>query len=100
MDVEGRIPLAGCCWLSSWLPGDPNGQALLGHQNNQRGALGRAKVRALGADKVILSSNEDLVSWVKKITHGKLMYRAIDPIGGKFTKAIGSCVRSGGNAIL
>lgn len=65
-----------------------------------RWAQQKSELEALGVDKVILLSNEDLVSWVKKITHGTLMYGAIDPIGGKFTKTIGSCMRSGGNAIL
>ena len=68
--------------------------------NVVRRAEQKAELKALGADEVILSSDEDVVSRVKEITHGKLAYGAIDPIGGKFTKTVGSCVRSGGTVFV
>lgn len=43
-----RIPLAICRRLGSRPTCDPNGKTLVGHQSNQRGALGTAKVRARG----------------------------------------------------
>jgi trans-2-enoyl-CoA reductase len=68
--------------------------------NVVRRAEQKAELKALGADEVISSSDEDVVSRVKEITHGKLAYGAIDSIGGEFTKTVGSCVRSWGTVIL
>jgi NADPH:quinone reductase-like Zn-dependent oxidoreductase len=68
--------------------------------NVVRRAEQKAELKALGADEVISSSDEDVVSRVKEITHGKLAYGAIDPIGGEFTKTVGSCVRSGGTVCV
>ena len=68
--------------------------------NVVRRAEQKAELEALGADEVISSSDEDVVSRVKEITHGKLAYGAIDSIGGEFTKTVGSCVRSGGTVFV
>ena len=68
--------------------------------NMVRRAEQKAELKALGADEVISSSDEDVVSRVKEITHGKLAYGAIDSIGGEFTKTVGSCVRSGGTVFV
>jgi NADPH:quinone reductase-like Zn-dependent oxidoreductase len=68
--------------------------------NVVRRAEQKAELKALGADEVISSSDEDVVSRVKEITHGKLVSGAIDAIGGEFTKTVGSCVRSGGTVFV
>ena len=65
-----------------------------------RRAEQKAELKALGADEVISSSDEDVVSRVKEITHRKLAFGAIGSIGSEFTKTVGSCVRSGGTVFV
>ena len=56
----------------------------------------KEELKALGADEVISSKDEDVVARVKEITKTKLVYGAIDTIGGTSTQTVCQCVRSGG----
>lgn len=54
----------------------------------------------IGADEVIVSTEEGVVDRVKQITNRKLAYAAVDPIGGEFTKDVAAAVRRGGTVYV
>lgn len=58
------------------------------------------ELKALGADEVISSGEEDVVERVKEITGGKMAYGAIDPVGGDTTTLVASSVRVGGTVFI
>ncbi|KAG0607990.1 hypothetical protein M758_8G069700 [Ceratodon purpureus] len=59
-----------------------------------------AELKALGADEVIVSTEEDVVARVKEITGGKGAYGALDAICGTMTKTIAASVRDDGQVFL
>ncbi len=60
----------------------------------------KAELKALGADEVISTSDEDVVTRVKEITGGKLAYGALDAVGDEFTKQVLASVRDGGQVFI
>jgi NADPH:quinone reductase-like Zn-dependent oxidoreductase len=60
----------------------------------------KAELKALGADEIISTSDEDVATRVKEITGGKLAYGALDAVGGELTKQVVASVRDGGQVIL
>jgi NADPH:quinone reductase-like Zn-dependent oxidoreductase len=60
----------------------------------------KAELLALGADEVIVSSSEDVVSRVKEITGGKLAYGALDAVSGTTAGTLAASVRSGGDVFV
>ncbi|KAG0607988.1 hypothetical protein M758_8G069500 [Ceratodon purpureus] len=60
----------------------------------------KAELKALGADEVICSTDEDVVARVKEITGGKGAWGALDPVGGTITGMLASCVRDGGQMFI
>ncbi|KAG0563987.1 hypothetical protein KC19_8G073800 [Ceratodon purpureus] len=60
----------------------------------------KAELKALGADEVIVSSEEDIVARAKEITGGKGVYGALDPVCGTTTGTLASCVRNGGQIFV
>lgn len=68
--------------------------------NIVRRSAQKEELKALGADEVISSTDEDVVARVKEITHGTLAYGALDAVGGPFTKTVCGCVRNGGEVIV
>lgn len=59
-----------------------------------------AELKALGADEVISTSDEDVVERVKEITGGKLAYGAVESVAGELTGKVISSVRSGGTVLI
>ncbi len=55
---------------------------------------------ALGADEVIVSTEEDVVARVKEITGGEGAYGAIECVGGELFATVTSSVRNGGTVII
>eukprot|EP00270_Netrium_digitus_P017908 TRINITY_DN670_c0_g1_i5.p1 TRINITY_DN670_c0_g1~~TRINITY_DN670_c0_g1_i5.p1 ORF type:complete len:403 (+),score=115.45 TRINITY_DN670_c0_g1_i5:194-1402(+) len=68
--------------------------------NIVRRAEVKDELKALGADEVINSSDEDVVAKVKEITGGKLAYGAVDSVAGSLTKSVAASVRSGGTVLI
>jgi trans-2-enoyl-CoA reductase len=68
--------------------------------NVVRRAEQRAELKALGADEVICSSDEDVMARVKAITGGKGAWGALDAVCGASTGTLASCVRDGGQVFL
>jgi NADPH:quinone reductase-like Zn-dependent oxidoreductase len=60
----------------------------------------KAELEALGADEVISTSDEDVVTRVKEITGGKLAYGALDAVAGELTKRVCASVRDGGQVFI
>jgi len=60
----------------------------------------KAELKALGADEVISTSDEDVVTRVKEITGGKLAYGALDAVSGELTKRVCASVRDGGQVFI
>ncbi|EFJ08916.1 hypothetical protein SELMODRAFT_428449 [Selaginella moellendorffii] len=60
----------------------------------------KEELKALGADEVICSTTEDVVARVKEITSNKLVYGALDCVGGGMTKIVTGCVRRKGTVFL
>lgn len=60
----------------------------------------KAELRALGADEVICSTEEDAVARVKEITAGKLAWGALDAVSGSMTATLASSVRDGGQVFV
>lgn len=60
----------------------------------------RAQILALGADHVIVTDEEDLVSRVKEITGGKGARLVFDPVGGDYINTLGQATASGGSIFL
>jgi len=58
------------------------------------------ELKAIGADVVINSSTEDMVSRVKELTGGKGAFAAIDAVGGILTKSVGNSLRNGGRLLV
>ncbi|CAM6018543.1 unnamed protein product [Sphagnum balticum] len=58
------------------------------------------ELKAIGADVVINSSTEDMVSRVKELTGGKGAFAAIDAVGGILTKSVGNSLRNGGRLFV
>ncbi|KAH9549253.1 hypothetical protein CY35_10G008300 [Sphagnum magellanicum] len=58
------------------------------------------ELKAIGADVVINSSTEDMVSRVKELTGGEGAFAAIDAVGGILTKSVGNSLRNGGRLFV
>ncbi|EFJ24154.1 hypothetical protein SELMODRAFT_414975 [Selaginella moellendorffii] len=59
----------------------------------------KEELKAIGGDEVINIKTEDVVEEVKKITGGKLVYGAVDAVGGALTKVVCSSVRNQGTIL-
>ncbi|KAK9818162.1 hypothetical protein WJX72_008025 [[Myrmecia] bisecta] len=68
--------------------------------NVVRRAAQKEVLLSLGADEVIVTSEEDLVQRVKEITGGEGAYAAIDAVGGTTFQEVVSAVRDGGTALI
>ena len=68
--------------------------------NVVRRAEQKAELRALGADEVICSSEEDIVARVKEITGGRGAYAALDAVSGAMTESFVASVRDGGSVYV
>ncbi|CAM6036810.1 unnamed protein product [Sphagnum compactum] len=68
--------------------------------NIVRRAEQKEELKALGADEVISTDNEDVATRVKEITGGKLAYAAIDAVAGTLTKQVTASVRDGGQVFI
>jgi NADPH:quinone reductase-like Zn-dependent oxidoreductase len=60
----------------------------------------KEELKALGADEVIATNDEDVVTRVKEITGGKLAYGALDAVAGELTKQVCASVRDGGQVFV
>jgi NADPH:quinone reductase-like Zn-dependent oxidoreductase len=60
----------------------------------------KAELKALGADEVISTSDDDVATRVKEITGGKLAYGALDAVAGELTKQVAASVRDGGQVFI
>jgi len=60
----------------------------------------KEELKALGADEVISTNDEDVVTRVKEITGGKLAYGGLDAVGGELTKQVCASVRDGGQVFV
>lgn len=58
------------------------------------------ELKALGADEVIVSTQEDVVARVKEITGGKLAAGALDALSGSMTAALAASVRNKGRVFV
>jgi NADPH:quinone reductase-like Zn-dependent oxidoreductase len=68
--------------------------------NIVRRAEQKEELKALGADEVISTDNEDVATRVKEITGGKLAYAAVDAVAGTLTKQVTASVRDGGQVFI
>jgi NADPH:quinone reductase-like Zn-dependent oxidoreductase len=68
--------------------------------NIVRRAEQKEELKALGADEVISTDNEDVATRVKEITGGKLAYAALDAVAGILTKQVTASVRDGGQVFI
>ncbi|KAH9552104.1 hypothetical protein CY35_09G046200 [Sphagnum magellanicum] len=68
--------------------------------NIVRRAEQKEELKALGADEVISTDNEDVATRVKEITGGKLAYAGIDAVAGTLTKQVTASVRDGGQVFI
>jgi NADPH:quinone reductase-like Zn-dependent oxidoreductase len=68
--------------------------------NVVRRAEQKDELKALGADEVICSTDEDVPARVKEITGGKLAYGAVDAVAGELTKQVTASVRDGGQVYI
>lgn len=57
-------------------------------------------LKKLGADEVIVTSEEDLVERVKEITGGKGAYATLECVGGENTQKLAQATRAGGTMII
>lgn len=60
----------------------------------------KQELKLLGADEVICSNTEDIVTRVKEITCRKLAYGSLDCVGGSLTKSVLASTRRGGQVFL
>ena len=60
----------------------------------------KAQLLALGADHVIVTEEEDLVSRVKSITAGKGARLVFDPVGGDYINTLAQATAGGGTIFL
>ncbi|PRW59002.1 NAD(P)-binding [Chlorella sorokiniana] len=58
------------------------------------------ELKALGADEVIVTSEEDLVQRVKEITGGKGAYGALECVGGDITGKVVEATRDNGEVLI
>jgi NADPH:quinone reductase-like Zn-dependent oxidoreductase len=65
-----------------------------------RSAANSAELRALGADAVIETNNQDLVGEVARITGGRGAGYALDCVGGPLTGEVVRCLSLGGRLVL
>lgn len=65
-----------------------------------RTAAKKEQLLALGADHVIVTDEEDLVSRVQEITGGKGARLVFDPVGGDFINTLGQATATGGTIFL
>ncbi|KAK9845268.1 hypothetical protein WJX81_001668 [Elliptochloris bilobata] len=54
----------------------------------------------VGADAVICTEDEDVVSRVQDITGGELAYGAVDPVAGAMTRTLAAATRAGGTVYV
>jgi trans-2-enoyl-CoA reductase len=59
-----------------------------------------AELKALGADEVVCTADEDLVARVKEITGGRGAYAALDAVAGDGVEAVVASLRAGGTAFV
>ncbi|KAG0589203.1 hypothetical protein M758_1G002200 [Ceratodon purpureus] len=60
----------------------------------------KAELKALGAEEIICSGDEDVVARVKEITGGKGAWGALDAVAGTMTQTLASCMRDGGQIFV
>lgn len=60
----------------------------------------KAELKALGADEVISTKDEDLVARVKEITGGKGAWAALDAVCGTMTALLMASVKDGGRVLV
>ena len=65
--------------------------------NVVRRAEQKEELKALGADEVINSTDEDVVARVKEITAGKGAWGGLDAVAGTTTQTLASTIRDGGS---
>ncbi|CAM6113777.1 unnamed protein product [Calypogeia fissa] len=65
-----------------------------------RKAEQKEELLALGADEVIITTTEDIVTRVKEITGGKLAYGALEAVAGDTTKAVAASMRNQGQVFV
>lgn len=68
--------------------------------NIVRRSEAKAELKALGADEVICSTDEDVVARAKEITGGKGAWGALDAVSGIMTQTLAACVRDGGQIFI
>lgn len=68
--------------------------------NIVRRAEQKAELKALGADEVISTKDEDVAARVKEITGGKGAWGALDAVCGTMTAMLLASVRDGGRVLL
>ena len=68
--------------------------------NVVRRAEQKAELKALGADEVICSTDEDVVAKVKEVTAGKGAWGGLDAVAGAMTQTLGLCTRDGGQILV
>jgi trans-2-enoyl-CoA reductase len=68
--------------------------------NIVRRSEAKAELKALGADQVISSADEDVVARVKEITGGKGAWGALDAVSGSTTATLAASVRDGGQVFV
>ena len=68
--------------------------------NVVRRAEQKAELKALGADEVICSTDEDVVARVKEVTAGKGAWGGLDAVAGTMTQTLASCMRDGGRILM
>lgn len=60
----------------------------------------KEELKLLGADEVICSTTEDVVTRVKEITGKRLAYGSLDCVGGTMTKSVLASTRRGGHVFV
>ena len=58
------------------------------------------ELKALGADEVVVSTEEDIPARVAEITGGKGAYAAVECVGGELFASAASAVRNGGTILM
>ncbi|MCO5550827.1 hypothetical protein L7F22_004320 [Adiantum nelumboides] len=60
----------------------------------------KEELKLLGADEVICSTTEDVITRVKELTEKRLAYGSLDCVGGALTKSVAASTRRGGNVFI
>ncbi|GJP41645.1 hypothetical protein CLOM_g1289 [Closterium sp. NIES-68] len=68
--------------------------------NVVRRAAQAAELKALGADEVICSTDENVAERVAAITGGRMAHAAVESVAGDLTGAVLSSVRAGGTVLM